>query len=226
MKIDRSVKMRRGLIIQLLLGALVGNVHGWQCYSIMQGALLNPARFSPRFPFSVTIGLKGQNSVARVGCRALSMASDDDFWAQQRSIMDQLTDRTEKSLKEEQTQKFAKRRDGLIEDTAFFTALIFSFLWLVCDNPFVSFSYSLGAVLGLAYAYGLGKYVETIGGSVDDTEAIQGAGVGQARFAFLILLFVIVGKYRSSGLLEIPTIAGFFTYQLASLSQGLREIND
>jgi hypothetical protein len=57
-------------------------------------------------------------------------------------------------------------------------------------------------------------------------EALQGAGVGQARFAFLILLFIFVGKFRSFGLLEIPSIMGFFTYQLASLSQGLREIND
>ena len=80
--------------------------------------------------------------------------------------------------------------------------------------------------MGTLYSYGLGKYVETLGGSAEDTDAVQGAGVGQARFAFLILLIVIVGKFRSQGLLEIPSIAGFFTYQIASLSQGLREIND
>ena len=68
--------------------------------------------------------------------------------------------------------------------------------------------------------------METIGGSVDDTEEMQGAGVGQARFAFLILLFIFVGKFRSQGLQEIPSIFGFFTYQIASLSQGLREIDD
>ena len=156
----------------------------------------------------------------------LRMAADDDFWAQQREIMSSMADRTEKSLKEEQLEKFQKRSNALVEETAFFTALIFSFLWLICENPFVSFSYSLGAVLGLAYAYGLGKYVETIGGTIDDAEAVEGAGVGQARFAFLILLFVLVGKFRTVGLIEIPTIAGFFTYQIASLSQGLREIND
>lgn len=71
-----------------------------------------------------------------------------------------------------------------------------------------------------------GKYVETIGGSTADPEAVQGAGVGQARFAFLILLFVLVGKFRGEGLLEIPAISGFFTYQLASLRQGLKEYND
>ena len=73
----------------------------------------------------------------------------------------------------------------------------------------------------------MGKYVESIGGSVDDPElGAEGAGVGQARFAFLILLFVVVGKFREQGLLEIPSILGFFTYQLASLGQGLREIDD
>jgi len=78
--------------------------------------------------------------------------------------------------------------------------------------------------MGTAYSYGLGKYV--VGGSASDMDSVEGAGVGQARFAFLILLFVIVGKFRSQGLLEIPSIAGFFTYQLASLNQGLKQIDD
>jgi hypothetical protein len=79
---------------------------------------------------------------------------------------------------------------------------------------------------GLAYAYGLGKYVGQIGGSATDAETLRGAGVGQARFAFLILLFIFVGKFRSSGLLEVPTIAGFFTYQIGSLLQGLRATDE
>ena len=61
--------------------------------------------------------------------------------------------------------------------------------------------------------------------SLDDVD-FEGSGVGQARFSFLIILFVSVGKFRSQGLLEIPSIMGFFTYQLASLNQGLREIDD
>ena len=117
-------------------------------------------------------------------------------------------------------------RNALIADTALFTALIFSLLWVVSVDPFVSFSYAFGSTFGLAYAYGLGKYVETIGGSIDDSDSVQGAGIGQARFAFLIMLFIFVGRLKGYGLVEIPTIAGFFTYQLASLSQGLREIND
>ena len=62
-----------------------------------------------------------------------------------------------------------------------------------------------------------------MGGTIDDAIAVEGAGVGQARFAFLILLFVFDGKFRAYGVLEIPSIMGFFTYQLASLSQGLKE---
>lgn len=158
--------------------------------------------------------------------RQLYMGDDGSFWDQQKELMEEMTGRAEKSLRKEQLEKYTERRNGLISDTAFFTSLIFSFLWGICDNPFISFSYVFGAIFGLAYAYGLGRYVESIGGSVDDTEAVQGAGVGQARFAFLILLFIFVGKFRSVGLEPIPAILGFFTYQIASLSQGLKEIND
>jgi hypothetical protein len=69
----------------------------------------------------------------------------------------------------------------------------------------------------------IGKYVENIGGSAYDAESGKGAGIGEARFAFLILLFVLVGKFQSAGLMAVPTIAGFFTYQLASLSQGFKQ---
>jgi hypothetical protein len=126
----------------------------------------------------------------------------------------------------EQRQNFAERRIALVAETAYFTVLIFCVLWGVGNTPFTPISYVLGALFGTAYSYGLGKYVETLGGSVEDAGDIQGAGVGQARFAFLILLFVVVSKFRSQGLQEIPAILGFFTYQLASLSQGLKEFDD
>jgi hypothetical protein len=125
----------------------------------------------------------------------------------------------------EQQEKFEKRAMALTSDTLYFSILIACLLWLLFPNPFVSVSYLFGALSGTAYSYGLGKYVQTIGGSIDDVET-EGAGIGQARFAFLILLFVAVGKFRDQGLLEIPSIMGFFTYQLASLGQGLREIDD
>ena len=147
------------------------------------------------------------------------------FWAKQRAMAAQFEAQQDAELKSENREKFAKRRLALVSDTAYFSVLIACLLWLASTNPFVTISYLFGTSAGTAYSYGLGKYVETIGGSIDDTEA-EGAGIGQARFAFLILLFVVVGKFRDQGLLEIPSIMGFFTYQLASLSQGLREIDD
>lgn len=149
-----------------------------------------------------------------------------EFWTQQKELAEEMANRETRDLKEEQMLKYNQRANALVGDTAFTTCLIFPILWLCFDNPLFSLSYLLGSVFGLAYVYGLGKYVATLGGSVDDTNIMQGAGVGQARFAFLILLLIFVGKFRSMGLVEIPCIAGFFTYQLASLSQGLKDVND
>jgi hypothetical protein len=151
---------------------------------------------------------------------------DRDFWTRQKELMDEMSNASEASLKAEMQDKFAQRRLGLVGDTAYFGFFIFCLAWIVSENPMVAISYSFGATMGLAYAYGLGKYVETVGASPEKVIESQGAGVGGARFAFLILLFIIVGRFRSEGLLEVPAIAGFFTYQLASLSQGLKEIND
>jgi hypothetical protein len=156
----------------------------------------------------------------------LKMAESDDFWSQQKALLEEMTTTEDKIERSEQSTKFAARQAGLVGDTAFFSAIIFSILWGASVNPFVPISYSLGAVLGLAYCYGLGRSVESVGASIDDAGAVQGAGVGSARFAFLILLLVVVGKFRSAGLIEIPAIMGFFTYQLGSLSQGVKEIND
>ena len=112
---------------------------------------------------------------------------------------------------------------SLVSETFYFSILIFCAVWSFFPNPFSAISYLLGALLGTAYAYGLGKSVEALGGSAYDEEDLKGSGVGSARFAFLILLFVFVGKFRTVGLQEIPAIMGFFTYQLSSLSQGLKD---
>mmetsp|Transcript_17682 Transcript_17682/g.38631 ORF Transcript_17682/g.38631 Transcript_17682/m.38631 type:complete len:221 (-) Transcript_17682:91-753(-) len=146
-----------------------------------------------------------------------------DFWEQQRDLMKELSDVNEKSLKEENKNNFDKIQKALVTETVFFSALLFSLLWLACDNPYVPLSFVFGSLFGIAYTYGLGKFVSTVGGTIDDANAVEGAGVGQARFAFLIMLFIFLGKLRPYGLMEIPSIMGFFTYQLASLSQGLKE---
>lgn len=125
----------------------------------------------------------------------------------------------------EQDAEFNLQRNYLIGDTAYLSVLIFCILWGVANTVFTPISYAFGTICGLAYSYGLSKYVETIGRSFDD-EAVEGTGIGQARFAFLLLLILFIGKYRSLGLQEIPSILGFFTYQLSTLGQGLRETRD
>ncbi|KAL3823363.1 hypothetical protein ACHAXA_008858 [Cyclostephanos tholiformis] len=210
-------------------------------------------RSPPRVGY-ITVGDSDGKSIRRIGHGAeftarkataqfmKSVANDDDgvdvevvdarknvrdeiFWAKQRALAAEMSAKTDDGLRRENREKFARRRLALTSDTFYFSILIGSLLWIVSPNPFVAISYLFGALSGTAYSYGLGKYVESIGGSIDDAD-VEGAGIGQARFAFLILLFVVVGKFRSQGLLELPSIMGFFTYQLASLSQGLREIDD
>lgn len=155
------------------------------------------------------------------------MKSQVDFWQQQKELVSSMKEKESKSKKEISRIKYEKRAAGLLVDTMYIGFYIFCSLWLCVSNPFVAFSYELGALCGVAYAYGLSKYVQSVGGTIDDAaEDISGSGFGAARFAFLIVLFVAVGKFRTVGLLEIPSILGFFTYQLASLSQGLRDIND
>lgn len=156
----------------------------------------------------------------------LDSSKSDDFWNQQKQLAQEMSSESSKSLRQIQQDKFEARRLALVYDTAQFAVFIFCGCWMLFENPFTAFSYAFGAAMGLAYSYGLGKSVESIGQSIDDLDG-NGAGVGEARFAFLILLFVFVGKFRGeTGLQEIPSIGGFFTYQLASLNQGLREIND
>jgi hypothetical protein len=130
------------------------------------------------------------------------------------------------SQNREQRDEYDGKVSDLVSETFYFSILIFSALWLVVPNPFTPISYLLGAVLGTAYTYGLGKFVSTLGGSVYDMEDVQGSGVGNARFAFLIVLFVFIGKFRVFGLQEIPAIMGFFTYQISTLSQGIKDAGE
>ncbi len=132
----------------------------------------------------------------------------------------------------QQTQAFQKRRLALVSDTIFFTLLIFSILWFLSETPQTALSYLFGATLSVGYSYGLGKYVESLGTKDNNSEvtAVQQqptGDFGQARFALLIILLIALAKFRGqTGLQEIPTIAGFFTYQLASLNQGMKDLDE
>ena len=193
--------------------------------SILNTNYNTPRGISNNILFSTNNGSNSEGEDKKDADAKRKSINEKIFWAKQQALAAEMSTKADSSLKQELADKFAKRRLALTSDTFYFSILISSALWIIFPNPFVTLSYLFGAISGTAYSYGLGKYVESIGGSIDDAK-IEGAGVGQARFAFLILLFVVVGKYRSQGLLEIPSIMGFFTYQLASLNQGLREIDD
>jgi hypothetical protein len=155
---------------------------------------------------------------------------NDEFWSQQQALADELQRSAAQSLKQEQREMFKQKRLALVYDTAYISALIFATCWLLSNDPYTAWSYLPGAVLGLAYSYGLGKSVEKIGANpmdLVDTSGKEeaGSGFGDARFAFLIILFLLLGKFQSQGLQPLPAIAGFFTYQLASLKQGLQEMD-
>lgn len=143
-----------------------------------------------------------------------------------------ITKKEEIALKTQQTQAFQKRRLALVSDTIFFTLLIFSILWFLSETPQTALSYLFGATLSVGYSYGLGKYVESLGTKDNNSEvtAVQQqptGDFGQARFALIIILLIALAKFRGqTGLQEIPTIAGFFTYQLASLNQGMKDLDE
>lgn len=164
----------------------------------------------------------------------MSSNSNDNsnFWELQKKLAESLNesddispddDATAEQLKLSESEKYKKLANSLVSETFYFSIMFFSAIWFLAPNPFTPISYLLGAVLGTAYCYGLGKSVQSMGGSAYDAEDVKGSGIGSARFAFLIVLFIFVGKFRSEGLQEIPAIMGFFTYQLSSLSQGLKD---
>ena len=67
-------------------------------------------------------------------------------------------------------------------------------IWFLSPNPFTAISYFLGASLGTAYCYGLGKYVETLGGSAYEAEDVKGSGkdVGLISKSFMEVILVIL----------------------------------
>lgn len=74
-----------------------------------------------------------------------------------------------------------------------------------------SFSYGIGALLGLVYANLLSKFVENLG------TAEKSVG-GNARFVTVILLILVYAKNKETVHI-IPELIGFFSYQVGSLLQ-------
>lgn len=108
-------------------------------------------------------------------------------------------------------KSYAVRKFQLLFDSIWLSAIGLALCWAAFSLQ-TSVSYGLGAVLGFGYITLLGRTVEAMG------TAGPGAGVGQARFAMVILLVLIAGKYRDF-VQVIPALVGFSTYQIASFLQ-------
>ena len=143
-----------------------------------------------------------------------SSPPDNDPFASQRSLLQQITS----SQTSKADAAFKKRSSGLITDTVFYSTIIFSLLWFFTTNPLVPLSYLLGATSGTFYTYALGKQVSTVGKSEFNVETVSDGATGQARFAFLLILFILISRFNNV-ILPVPAIGGFFTYFVAALSQ-------
>lgn len=82
---------------------------------------------------------------------------DDDFWLKQKKLIEEMSNVADRAVRQEQREQFAKRRLALVSDTAYFGFFIFCALWIAFDNPFVALSNAFGTLMGMAYAFGLGK---------------------------------------------------------------------
>ena len=81
-----------------------------------------------------------------------------------------------------------------------------------------SYSYLVGALLGIVYLNLLGKYVESVG-STSPSGGLRG---GAARYLPVILLILLYGKFRTVFSI-IPELVGFFSFQVGSFFQVFNE---
>ena len=112
-------------------------------------------------------------------------------------------------------KSFDNLRATFITDSAFVCALGFWVTWYFGSLK-DAYSYGLGSILGISYAILLGRYVEGLGSNG------KGTGGGAARFAPVILLIAVFGKYRDQISL-LPELLGFFSYKIASILQAFNE---
>lgn len=116
---------------------------------------------------------------------------------------------------------YEQQTNRLIVESLLVSSVILSDVWCMSNDPFLSLSYFLGAMMGTAYLMGLGKYVQTIGRNRREYNVM-----GNTRFAYIGMLCVVVGTFHSHNLPYIPSIVGFFTYQLVFVLQSLTAKND
>lgn len=138
----------------------------------------------------------------------------DELFAAQRAKDDD-------GLAAAQLDLFRRSRNQLVGDHAFVSAGVAALVWRFGSLSNAE-SYVLGAAFGGAYLVLLSRYVESVGKF--GIEQMQSGGVGQARFAIVFLLVLLAGKNRQY-LDFLPLLGGFFTYQLASILQAARPVD-
>ena len=118
----------------------------------------------------------------------------------------------EQSKRVDTMDGYNKLRSTFLADSIFISLLGFSAFWYLGSYK-DSLSFAFGATLGIAYSILLGKYVERIGTSKKNK-------LGDSlRFAPVILLIGIYGKFKTE-LSIIPELLGYFvSYQFGSLFQ-------
>jgi len=117
---------------------------------------------------------------------------------------------------------FESARKTFVVDSIFFSFLGLCTCWYVGSLK-DSYSYTIGSVLGLVYAWLLTRYVETLNKPSGGVGGGGSGGGGSARFAPVILLVLLYGKNKEL-IAIIPELLGFFvSYQLASFIQIFNE---
>ena len=109
---------------------------------------------------------------------------------------------------------FDRARLAFLRDSVFVIAVGFAVVWSFGTLKDVR-SYGFGSILGLMYSLLLGRFVENLGNG-------SGGAGGSARFAPVILLIAVYGKFKTE-LNLVPELLGFFTYQVSSFLQAFNE---
>ena len=150
----------------------------------------------------------------------LKCSKNSEFWDSQRTLLG-----ASSSLPPTPAELYKKRTTSLLLTTLSLVLPTTSLLYLLLPSPTASLSFLLGGLLGILYCRGLTSYVSMIGGSAISSSGevdLSAAGGGSARFAFLILMFVMARALPGKVEL-IEAIPGFFFYQVASVIEGQRQ---
>lgn len=172
----------------LLLLQLVSKSSAFVALGFQQPAFSSkPIKLTQWMTEKIRLDAKTTTRTTTILWQSSSILRADDpneYWARQLALLQDIHQREETALVKEQKKKFAKRHTALMIDTIISSLLICSVLWVFSPNPFHCMSFAFGSLFGLAYTYGLGKYVATLGKSLNSSEDRQAAGWGMLDLHF------------------------------------------